>query len=200
MKKNLFISGIVAASLAGCGYAKNAKHDDQTAIISQNAQNLEVILTTDKSVYETGESPIVSVEIRNTRDTPILLVGSLDGSTSKARYPYCWFEVYDPQGTLLLPQKHSFCGNTNELRQEDFVLVQPHKTFNPYDKGFFPKYDIKHWKPQQPGTYRIAFNYSTNATNPTEWHGFCQNTRDYLYLINQVPKLELKKEIQIVVE
>jgi len=185
MIRNTLLCSVLAASLTACGLS-TAKHErDQKELVSQRAQGLEIILAAGKPSYTVGEHPDISVYIRNNRNMPVWLVGSLDGSAAKTRYPYCWFEVYDQDGKDMIA-KGSVCGTTAELEKEDIVRVQPLGGFNPYSSGFFPEYIIKNWKPQKPGTYRVVFNYSTNSSDPAEWNG----TQD---LINEVVKVELKK-------
>src|SRR5262245_51981288 len=61
---------------------------------------------------EPGQAPKVNVKLTNRTRREILLVGSLDGSDCKMRYPHAYFEITGPNGDS--PVKGiGRCGNTN---------------------------------------------------------------------------------------
>ena len=45
-----------------------------------------------------GEYPSASVEIHNTGNHPVMLVGNLDGSSLRMRFPHAYFRVMGPPG------------------------------------------------------------------------------------------------------
>src|SRR5262245_6264823 len=67
---------------------------------------------------ELGQVPAISVEIANWTEGEIYLIGSLDGSDLKWRYPFCYFELIGPDGK---PPKTGVarCGNMNTIREKD---------------------------------------------------------------------------------
>jgi hypothetical protein len=121
---------------------------------------------------ELGKVPIISVEITNWTGADIYLVGSLDGSDLRWRYPFCYFEVIGPDGKSV-QERVGRCGNMNALREKDFVKVPPGGKFNPYqkidDSGFFPSSQLTPAMFRGEGEYRIRFIYSTGKAEPKYW-------------------------------
>jgi len=121
-----------------------------------------------------GRAPTISVEIANWTGGEIYLIGSLDGSDLKWRYPFCYFEVIGPDGQ---PAKNGIarCGNMNTIREKDFVKVPRGGKFNPYQKiddhGFFGTSLITPATFRAEGEYRIRFVYSTDRAEPKFWLG-----------------------------
>lgn len=125
------------------------------------------------ATVELGKAPAVKVEIKNLMGKEILLVGSLDASDCKWRYPHAWFEVIGPDGKSAVKGAMR-CGNTNALREKDFVAVKKDGTFDPYmrvdDGGFFGCHQISPQTFAVEGTYKIRFHYSTDAA-ADKWEG-----------------------------
>jgi hypothetical protein len=121
-----------------------------------------------------GSMPAISVEIANWTDSDVYLIGSLDGSDLKWRYPLCYFEVIGPNGQLALPRL-ARCGNMNSIREKDFIKVPPGGKFNPYqtidEHGFFGSSQITPTTFQAEGEYRIRFVYSTDQKESKYWLG-----------------------------
>ena len=131
-----------------------------------------------------GKVPNISVEIANWTGADIYLVGSLDGSDLKWRYPFCYFEVIGPTGKSV-HERVARCGNMNALREKDFVKVPRGGKFNPYqrvdDAGFFGSSQLTAATFQAEGEYRVRFIYSTEAREPKYWLGDAQgNTAEML--------------------
>jgi hypothetical protein len=122
-----------------------------------------------------GQVPAISVEIANWTESEIYLIGSLDGSDTKWRYPFCYFEVLGPDGKPVQLRLFRDCGNMNAIREKDFVKVRPGGKFNPYQKiddlGFFGTSLITPATFQAEGEYRIRFVYSTDRADPKFWVG-----------------------------
>lgn len=59
---------------------------------------------------ELGKAPELAVTLTNQTDADIYLVGSLDASDYKWRYPHCYFEVTGP-----VTRQIGRCGNMNTL-------------------------------------------------------------------------------------
>jgi hypothetical protein len=122
-----------------------------------------------------GQAPTISVEIANWTDGEIYLIGSLDGSDLKWRYPFCYFEVIGPDGKPVQMRLFRDCGNMNAIREKDFVKVPRGGKFNPYQKideyGFFGTSLITPAIFRAEGEYRIRFVYSTDKAEPKFWLG-----------------------------
>jgi hypothetical protein len=126
---------------------------------------------------ELGKAPKIRVEITNLTESDIYLVGSLDGSDSKWRYPFCYFDVIGPDGKSAA-RGIARCGNINAIRDKDFVKVPRSGTFDPYQKiddyGFFSSSQISPATFGVEGKYRIRFVYSTEKAEPKYWLGDAQ--------------------------
>jgi len=152
---------------------------------------------------EAGKAPKVTVRLINRTKADIVLIGSLDGSDCKMRYPHAYFEIVDADGQSPV-RGIGRCGNTNPLRKEDFVTVKPGASFDPFQKGFFGAHQLSAHSFTQPGTYRVRFHYSTDARPPL-FGATPRSDRpfpaDIANLLDRVPKVTLtSNEISIEVK
>ena len=174
-----------------------------------NSANLKCILTSDKSVYKVGELPKFKVDILNNSKEDIYLIGSLDGSDVKWRFPYCYYSIDRPKpDTTRLAR----CGNMNTLRVADFKLVKAGEKFDPYESidgyGFFGDYTtLNEATFKTPGIYKLKFHYSTNSQNISDFMGDRPFRRDQMDSITidgffkKVPKFDItSNEIEIRIE
>lgn len=166
---------------------------------SSDPIKIRCVLRMDKEVYKVGELPKLEVMIYNDTKDDVYLIGSLDGSDVKWRYPYCYYTIERPGPGKTNMQR---CGNMNTLRVEDFRLVKAGQAFNPYKSidnyGFFSDYTTTNPATfKTPGTYKIKFHYSTNAQSIKEFMGDRPYHRDYSdsvkidSLFKATPKIEL---------
>lgn len=158
---------------------------------------------------ELGQVPQVSVEIVNQSAREMMLVGSLDASGCKARFPHCYFEVTGPDGKSALKEL-ARCGFQNGIRVADFVKVPSGGKFNPYQRidqyGFFDSAQITAQTFDTPGEYRIRFFYSSASESFAAWAGNSydknkepQNTQVRTYF-EKVPKTALaSNEIKVTI-
>lgn len=160
---------------------------------------LQCVLKSDKSVYKAGELPKITVEILNTGKKDIYLIGSLDGSADKRRFPYCYFTIEKPQ-----PEVNVFggCGNLNTLQIADFRLIKSGEKFDPYESGgnyqfFKDGIILNSFTFRHPGNYKIRFHYSTGSQNISDFMGTNPIRKDSLAIqqlntfFKQVPKIDL---------
>ena len=156
---------------------------------------------------ELGHAPQVTVAITNQTSTDIYLVGSLDASYYKLRFPYCYFEITGPDGK---PRNLGgpTCGNMNTLREKDFRKLPPSGTFNPYERidsyGFFGPYHLTPSLFRMPGEYRIRFVYSSKSNKLVEWSGDDRrkvaNDQMLLAMLKKVPRVYItSNEITVTV-
>jgi hypothetical protein len=155
-----------------------------------------------------GQVPDVTVAIINQTNADIYLVGSLDKSDCRWRYPHCYFEVTGPDGKSPVEEIIG-CLHTSTLREEDFVKVPPGGTFDPFqeidDYGFF--FASRQLNPhtfRAAGEYRIRFVYSTRSDDIGAWAGESAWTpaqyEKVVGLFRQVPKVEVQSnEIKVTV-
>lgn len=161
--------------------------------------DLRCVISSDKKVYKIGEIPKLVVKIYNDTKENIYLIGSLDGSDVKWRFPYCYYSIDKLKSTETKQQR---CRNMNTLRLEDFVLVKSGQEFNPYKSidnyGFFIDYATTNAETfKNIGVYKITFHYSTNSQDINQFMGdkpFRSNASDSINLddlFKKVPKVEL---------
>ncbi len=170
------------------------------AVVQRPASDTELLRCTIRAnpTCELGKAPTVTVSIRNQTNTDIYLVGSLDGSDYKWRYPHCYFEVTGPHGNSAV-QRIARCGNMNTLREKDFVKVPSGRTFDPYlridDSGFFSAHQLDASTFRTAGEHRIRFVYSTKSDAIAEWVGDGRNqaaaNEKLIRMLKQVPKVEV---------
>jgi hypothetical protein len=148
---------------------------------------------------EPGKVPKITVTLTNQTNADIYLVGSLDASDCKWRYPHCYFEVTGPDGKSAV-QGIARCGNKNTLRIKDFAKVPPRGTFDPYQQidepGFFPAHQLSAGTFRTPGVYRLRFVYSTKSDDIGAWAGdggrALAANEEIMNLFKQVPRVEVR--------
>ena len=167
---------------------------------------LNCIISSPNKTYKPGEVPAIDVKIINMSKEEIYLIGSLDGSDTKGRMPYCYFTIEKPKPDTILFLR---CGFANPLRIEECRLVKPNEAFNPYgkidSKGFWPDYTITNKETfRNPGLYKIQFHYEANPENITRFMGSWDKNPDSAQLkklIERVPKINLASNVlEIIVE
>lgn len=161
------------------------------------AKDLQCTITADPEC-KLGDVPDISVSITNRSGTDFYLVGSLDASDSRERFPHCYFEVIGPDGASAVPKPNDWCDYINALRPQDFIYVHRGQSFDPYQKtdgGFFSAWQLSPDTFSTPGEYRIRFFYSSNDNSLDQWNGIggqsVEQKRRLMELLEQVPKLLL---------
>jgi len=131
-------------------------------------------LTSLKDRYRVGDQPEISARIINGTEKAIYLVGILDGSERKARYPHVYYDVSGVEGGLS-ETKYGLCGVLNPLRIEDFIRVEPASGFypsNPTDsQGFRQAAKLRNWSFVKVGGYTFKYHYSTENEDIKDWRG-----------------------------
>jgi hypothetical protein len=152
---------------------------------------LSCTVSCDDLTCNLGEVPAIQVRITNDGGEEVYLVGSLDGSDCRMRFPHCYFEITGPDGN---PAERQIgrCGNTNPLREQDFVKVLPGGSFDPYqrfdDYGFFGCSQLSPETFREPGDYRVRFVYSTAEPQARPWLGDGREAPGLTRLLAKVPR------------
>ncbi|HEY1190530.1 MAG TPA: hypothetical protein VGE74_23050 [Gemmata sp.] len=154
-----------------------------------------------EATCELGKAPQITVALTNLTDADIYLVGSLDASDCKWRYPHCYFEVIGPDGKSAV-RETARCGNMNPLLAKDFVKVPAGKAFDPYQRtdqhGFFSARQLSPQTFRELGKYRIRFVYSTKSDDIGNWGGDGRRNvvtdKALVDLLKQVPKVEIRSD------
>ena len=179
-----------------CALPVLSQNGTQSGELQRSDDLLECEIKAEATTVRVGQKPVIDVAIKNGGDEVVKLVGSLDASDCRWRFPYCYFEIEGPEGYK--PPSIGRCGNMNTLRRQDFVDLAPGKTFNPFRSvdgyGFFSAHQISEQTFTMPGEYRITFVYSTKSEDIDEWMGDSPLQEDDVLvdLWRTVPKLELR--------
>jgi len=194
MKK--LTSIIILTSLIGClskGELKKEKQD----------QGFNCTLTLKKNTIKPGEIPVIQVKIQNNSGQDWYLIGSLDNSEDKLRYPHCKLLIEKPQYEKMEPVE--ICGVLNPLRFEDFQYVNDGESFNPYkiidEYGYWGSSELIKENFKYPGKYKLQFLYSTKSRKFDSYLGSPDMFMDKWYLdslralVEKVPKIELASNV-----
>lgn len=139
-----------------------------------------------------GEPPRFSVQITNTSDQPVWMVGVLPGSEG-SRYPQYTVDIEGPSGPVetRLPEGLDM---VRGLQVEDFVELGPGESFDPQaGERFVPVQSLAWFRPTQPGRYRVKLRFDATAPDPRQWLGDTpvRNRSQVESLIQQVPAIEV---------
>lgn len=152
-----------------------------------------VVLSAGQATYEVGQRPKFTVRITNHTDRPMLLVGSLDGSDVGWRYPKLTVQRDGP----VEPEGISRCGNTNNLKPNDFIAVEPGESFDPFmvtnEHGFFSHFLLRDTDFEKPGIYQYTLSYDTDEKDIAQWWGLMsadEPSEEVRRLFEEVPKLK----------
>ena len=88
-------------------------------------------LKADKEVYKVGEIPQLEVTITNNSKSDVYLIGALDGSDVKLRYPYCYYTIQKPDNVSM---SYAESRDIATLKPEE-LKRETRKTFNPVWDG-----------------------------------------------------------------
>jgi hypothetical protein len=164
-----------------------------------------------KTSYRSGEVPEISVRLFNWTGKDIFLVGSLDGSDCRIRYPHWDFEITGPDGQMLTEMPNR-CGYMNPLRPEQFIKVAAGGAFDPYRQAqgldFFGDWRLCPETFRRAGDYRVRFVYSTEQPRIARWLGSSRHAEADLRedsplsrLLAEVPKTTVRSnELRIVIK
>ncbi len=141
-------------------------------------QTLSCLIRTDKEIYQTKDIiahkyPIITIAIKNNTDSTINIVTGLDGSSSRQRFPYAFFNI-QLLGDTAQQDRKGYCGNYDGIHTDAFIKIDAQQTLVSdtkenilfYDHFLYDKNTF-----QRKGKYKISFYYSTNETNFKKWMG-----------------------------
>lgn len=141
-------------------------------------QALSCLIQADKEIYQTKDIiahkyPIITITIKNNTDSTINIVTGLDGSSSRQRFPYTFFNI-QRLGDTIQQDRKGYCGNYDGIHSDAFKKIDAQQTLVSdtkknvqfYDHFLFDKSTF-----QRKGKYKISFSYSTNESNFKKWMG-----------------------------
>ena len=185
-----------------------------------SGQSLICTIKSDKMIYKNGKLPVVSVEIKNNTDSSFYLIKTLNNSYSRHRYPYSYFVIEKINDTSFEETRISGCGNDAFIKESDFCLVKPGKTFDPFQNDPSPYFSLSLNIAQKnfssKGAYKITYYYSTNEADFSKWMGnhmrwkwfnfetnklhpeYKEEYERFMILFDQVPKMDLVSNTLII--
>jgi hypothetical protein len=133
---------------------------------------LKITLDTPSRTVKAGEAVQISIQVTNTSDSPIWMLGVLDGSEPGYRYPHYTPNIDGPESASL-GDGPFWDGTTIPLRVEDFIQLAPGQSFDPTNPqngaGYQPLYLFSRFVPRTPGQYKIGLTLSTENESDEAW-------------------------------
>jgi hypothetical protein len=164
-----------------------------------SADDLSCQIQPAKERFTVGDTPNFDVVLRNNSDETFFLVGAIDDSESKTRYPHVTLTIEGPENGISSP-KFARCGFQNPLTMRDFVEMPPGGTIEPITCPFWPPSDAVHARFAKPGRYVITFQYSSNEIDYAHWVGTSSGgfaPQPVIDTLKRVPRVEVECSITI---
>jgi hypothetical protein len=162
---------------------------DEPVTTGVNATGYVCIITSNKIMYQRGETPAITVEIKNNTDSTAYFVKVLHGSDDKRRFPYAYFTITKVGDASYKTKTYLHCGHLNAIKVADFVKVKSGDSFNPFEiTGANGEKEIMYaWDNKlrdtanfsAPGKYIITFFYSGMENNFAKWSARYRDTMSY---------------------
>jgi hypothetical protein len=169
----------LACGAYNCSPSRSGVDSKVAEPVNSKRGGIDCRLASLKDRYRVGDQPEISARIINGAEKAIYLVGILDGSERKARYPHVYYDVSGVEGGLS-ETKYGLCGVLNPLRIEDFIRVEPASGFypsNPTDsQGFRQEAKLRNWSFVKAGSYTFKYHYSTENEDIKDWRGSVRET------------------------
>lgn len=166
-------------------------------------------IDSDKKIYTQNDKILLDVSITNNSEKKVNFIGSIDGSDTKIKLPFCLFVV---QKENQVPDHHGFigCGNVLRLKSSDFIEIGINESFSPFIEGKMysafgeiigNKIALNSYFFDGTGNYKIQFIYSTLSNNINDFLGYhldSYSPEEVAALeleLKKVPKLELYSNV-----
>lgn len=153
--------------------------------------------------HPAGRPVPVLVELRNSGDEDLWVVGVLDGSETGTRYPH-WLPSIHRSGPIdrqpgSRPGEVMVAGRpraedpmVGPLRPEDFRCLRPGEGFDPGRLATFAVF-----APPAPGSYTYALEVSTESESAEAWLGYFGQDRSVLELVARVPRFTIGATVTV---
>jgi hypothetical protein len=169
----------LACSVYSCSPSPNGVDPKVAEPVNTARGDIFCKLASLRESYRVGDQPEISARIINGTEKAIYLVGNLDGSERKARFPHIYYSVSGVEGGLS-ETRFGYCGTLNPLLIEDFTRVEPGTDFNPYKQidayRFWSAVKLMHSRFVKAGSYTFKFHYSTENGDIKDWGGSVRET------------------------
>lgn len=183
--------------------------------VEVSPQDIAIEIRPPRTPFRVGDAPVFLVVMRNVGDKTFNLVGAVDGSEYRARYPHVTLTVEGPSGGMYrdpvlpwgyindLPVNPIPAIGEHSLQPEDFVTMGPGDELRPITLPFWPPNDVVHARFEKPGQYKVVFRYSSNSIDYLDWEGRSASPPmrpDIVELLRRVPRFELADSVMVTVE
>jgi hypothetical protein len=162
---------------------------------------LEITLQGPKEPQNMGMPILIEVAIRNLLQQKVWLVGVVDGSENRIRYPHYRPEIVLAEKVVAEPQTPED-PLVSPLRLADFRQLAPGEAFDPTKRqggaAYLPLSTFSTFQPAVPGRYEFSLMLSTESENPEQWLGrFGQDAERSAVLerIAEVPRLTIRSNV-----
>jgi len=164
----------LACGAYNCSSSRSGVDSKVAEPVNSKRGGIDCKLASLKDRYRVGDQPEISARIINGEEKAVYLVGTLDGSGRKARYPHVYYDVSGVEGGISETQFPG-CGVLNPIRVEDFVRVEPGSDFDPHMQighyGFSKAEKLVHSRFVKAGSYTFKYHYSTENEDIKDWRG-----------------------------
>jgi hypothetical protein len=163
---------------------------------------LSIVLSTPKGVHRVGQPVAVAVAVCNVSESPVQIVGVLDGSETGVRFPHYLPEI--KSSVEFEPPEMEVCGTAAPLRITDFRLLLPKDCFDPAksagEASYLPLFTFNNFRPSRAGVYELSLTLSTASERDEQWLGVTgyPGEEKVLELLKEVPRLTVESNVLIV--
>jgi hypothetical protein len=133
----------------------------------------------------------VRVELRNSGDEDLWIVGVLDGSETGTRYPH-WLPSIRQGEVMVAGRPRAEDPMVGPLRAEDFRRLRPGEGFDPGRLATFAAF-----APPAPGSYTYSLEVSTESGSAEAWLGYFGQDRSVLELVARVPRFTIGATVSV---
>lgn len=165
------------------------------------AADIRVEIHPDNTPFRVGDRPVFRVVLRNVSRETFYLVGAIDNSEEKSRYPHVTMTITGPEGGIAKPGLIG-CGNVNPLETGDFVELRPDEWFEPITPPFWSPTDAQYAEFAKPGRFVAKFHYSSDAIDYAQWDGQLNTwptPESVVRLLKRVPRIVLEDSLEVTV-
>lgn len=165
------------------------------------AADIQVEIHPNKKPFRVGDRPVFHVVLRNVSRETFYLVGAIDNSEDKSRYPHVTLTVTGPEDGITKPGLIG-CGNVNALETGDFVELRPGEWFEPITYPFWAPTDAHYANFAKPGRFVAKFHYSSDAIDYVQWDGRLKTwptPESVIGLLKRVPRIMLEDSLEVTV-
>ena len=138
---------------------------------------IDIVLHVPEAPQQAGTLVPVQVEVHNTSDQPVWIIGVLEGSEVGFRYPHYTPTIEGPE-PVPEPEGLPHFGNVAPLLLDDFHRLEPGTSFDPtksvHGAHYHPLHAFQTFRPPVAGRYSIQLSLSTESQDAAEWLGIIE--------------------------